>query len=125
MAVVTSGANTFCVGGRPSAQRRPQASRAARNAATLLCTATEHISLAYHENAIPVIREIVVENPSDQDLVDLRVRILIETSHPRGAGSGQYQRPKARSGTELEGEAPVTPRGEPGVGAGRQRRAAN
>ncbi|MFH6780893.1 DUF3320 domain-containing protein [Methylobacterium sp. MA0201] len=39
------------------------------------CTATEHVSLAYHENAIPVIREIVVTNPSDRDLVDLLIRV--------------------------------------------------
>ncbi len=39
------------------------------------CTATEHVSLAYHENAIPVIREIVVANPSDRDLVDLLIRV--------------------------------------------------
>lgn len=39
------------------------------------CTATEHVSLAYHENAIPVIREIVIANGSEQDLIDLSVRI--------------------------------------------------
>ncbi len=38
-------------------------------------TATEHISLAYYENAIPVLREILVANGSDADLVDLQVRI--------------------------------------------------
>lgn len=46
-----------------------------QDAVRVACTATEHVSLAYYENAIPVIREIVVANPSDEDLVDLRVRI--------------------------------------------------
>ncbi|KQP49025.1 DUF3320 domain-containing protein [Methylobacterium sp. Leaf108] len=41
----------------------------------IACSATEHVSLAYHENAVPVIREIVVANASDRDLVDIEVRI--------------------------------------------------
>ncbi|MCJ2036131.1 DUF3320 domain-containing protein [Methylobacterium sp. J-068] len=39
------------------------------------CEATEHVSLAYHENAIPVVREIVIRNASEEDLRDAEVRI--------------------------------------------------
>ncbi|WP_244481084.1 DUF3320 domain-containing protein [Methylobacterium sp. Leaf102] len=39
------------------------------------CSATEHVSLAYYENAIPVIREIVITNASEEDLTDLRLQI--------------------------------------------------
>lgn len=53
----------------------PVAETGIPEAVRVACTATEHVSLAYYENAIPVIREIVVANPSDEDLVDLRVRI--------------------------------------------------
>ncbi|WP_244625600.1 hypothetical protein [Methylobacterium mesophilicum] len=31
--------------------------------------------MAYHENAIPVVREIVITNASEQDLFDVRLRI--------------------------------------------------
>ncbi len=41
----------------------------------ITCSVTEHVSLAYHENAVPVIREVVVENSSEQELSDVRVRI--------------------------------------------------
>ncbi|KQP10137.1 DNA helicase [Methylobacterium sp. Leaf99] len=39
------------------------------------CEATEHVSLAYHENAIPVVREIVIRNGSETELRDVAVRI--------------------------------------------------
>lgn len=41
----------------------------------ITCTATEHVSLAHHENSVPVIREIVVANATDQDALDIRLRI--------------------------------------------------
>ncbi|MCJ2085328.1 DUF4011 domain-containing protein, partial [Methylobacterium sp. E-005] len=41
----------------------------------ITCAATEHVSLAYHENAIPVVREIVVTNATEVDLRDLKVQI--------------------------------------------------
>jgi len=44
-------------------------------AVEVACAATEHVSLAYYENAIPVIREILVTNATREDLVDLRLRI--------------------------------------------------
>ncbi|MCJ2084070.1 DUF3320 domain-containing protein [Methylobacterium sp. J-090] len=39
------------------------------------CEATEHVSLAYHENATPVVREIVIRNGSAAELRDVAVRI--------------------------------------------------
>ncbi|MCJ2095120.1 MULTISPECIES: hypothetical protein [unclassified Methylobacterium] len=44
---------------------------------------TEHVSLAYHENAVPVIRKAVVENPSERDLSDIRVHIESRPSYSR------------------------------------------
>lgn len=41
----------------------------------IACEATEYVSLAYLENAIPVIREIIVQNASDEDLRDIIVEI--------------------------------------------------
>ncbi|SEH89064.1 AAA domain-containing protein [Methylobacterium sp. 275MFSha3.1] len=41
----------------------------------ITCSATEHVSLAYHENAVPVVRELVVANASESDLIDVTLRI--------------------------------------------------
>ncbi|WP_286965180.1 DUF3320 domain-containing protein [Methylobacterium sp.] len=41
----------------------------------ITCSATEHVSLAYHENAVPVVRELVIANASEQDLLDVQLRI--------------------------------------------------
>ena len=41
----------------------------------ITCAATEHVSLAYHENAVPVVREVVIGNVSEHDLSDVRLRI--------------------------------------------------
>jgi hypothetical protein len=41
----------------------------------ITCSATEHVSLAYHENSVPVVREIVIANASEQDLTDVQLRI--------------------------------------------------
>ena len=41
----------------------------------ITCSATEHVSLAYHENAVPVVRELVIANASEQDRVDVQLRI--------------------------------------------------
>ena len=34
----------------------------------ITCAATEHVSHAYHVNAIPIVREIVVTNATEADL---------------------------------------------------------
>ena len=41
----------------------------------LAFTATDHVSLAYQANGIPVIREIVIANDTEANLVDLRLRV--------------------------------------------------
>lgn len=43
------------------------------------CATTEHVGLAYHQNFIPFVIEVVVENTSDQDVVDLALTVA---SHP-------------------------------------------
>lgn len=45
----------------------------------IACTTTEHVSLAYHQNAIPIVREIIVENASPSDLATVRLTL---SSHP-------------------------------------------
>lgn len=45
----------------------------------MTCSTTEHVGLAYHQNSIPFVSEIVVENTSDADAVDV---VLTVTSHP-------------------------------------------
>ena len=45
------------------------------NGLEITCSITKHVSIAYHENAVPVIREVVVENASEEELSDVRARI--------------------------------------------------
>ena len=61
--------------GEPGEAIDPAALPEAAQAIRLACTTTDHVSLAYHENAIPLIREIVIANASAHDLCDLSVRI--------------------------------------------------
>jgi hypothetical protein len=53
----------------------PSAGIGPEDAVRVACSATEHVSLAYYENAIPVIREIVITNASEEDLTDLQLQI--------------------------------------------------
>lgn len=46
---------------------------------SVTCATTEHVSLAYHQNSIPFVSEIVVENASDENAADLTLTV---TSHP-------------------------------------------
>jgi hypothetical protein len=46
-----------------------------RDEIQITCSATEHVSLAYHENAVPVVRELVIANASESDLTDVQLRI--------------------------------------------------
>ena len=39
----------------------------------IACEVTEHVSPAYHENAIPVIREIGIGNGTDADVLDIKL----------------------------------------------------
>ena len=43
---------------------------------SITCAVTEHISLAYHENAVPVVREVVVANGSEADLVEATLTLV-------------------------------------------------
>ncbi|MCJ2132773.1 hypothetical protein MKK69_01615 [Methylobacterium sp. J-026] len=45
----------------------------------IIFSVTEHVSLAYYENAAPVVREAMVEYALERDLSDNRVEI---ESHP-------------------------------------------
>lgn len=42
---------------------------------SIACSVTEHVSLAHHENAVPVLREVVVANGGDDDLVEVTLAI--------------------------------------------------
>ena len=37
----------------------------------IVCEATDNVGLAYHQNRVPVVREIVVENGGGEPLADL------------------------------------------------------
>ena len=49
---------------------------------TLAITAMPKVNLSFHQNAIPVVRELVVENTSEIDVRDLRIDL---TSTPEWA----------------------------------------
>jgi hypothetical protein len=51
-----------------------------QNGTVIRCATTEHVSLAHYQNAIPIVREISIENLSDEDLVDVSISI---SSHPQ------------------------------------------
>ena len=42
------------------------------------CSIADHISIAFHQNSIPAVYEIAVENGLDRDLTDVAVRIATE-----------------------------------------------
>ncbi|MGU3361954.1 DUF3320 domain-containing protein [Methylobacterium sp. M6A4_1b] len=69
----------------------------------LACTVSEHVGLAHQENAIPVIREIVVANASEEDLVDLRLRI---ESRPAVMPSLMLRIDRVAAGTQHTVEPP-------------------
>jgi very-short-patch-repair endonuclease len=45
---------------------------------SLSVVVSNHISAAFHQNSVPTIREITVENGTDRDLVDLEIEVASE-----------------------------------------------
>jgi very-short-patch-repair endonuclease len=54
------------------------------SAVTLTCSMVEHVSVAFQQNAIPVVQEIAVTNSSDRDLSEIEIHVATEPAfaHP-------------------------------------------
>jgi very-short-patch-repair endonuclease len=44
----------------------------------IVCSATENVNVAFYQNAVPIIRDLAVENTSGQDLSDIAVHLTAE-----------------------------------------------
>jgi len=44
----------------------------------IICAAAENINVAFYQNAVPIIRELTLENELGRDLTDISVRLSSE-----------------------------------------------
>jgi len=44
----------------------------------IICSAAENINVAFYQNAVPIIRELTLENELGRDLIDVSVRLSSE-----------------------------------------------
>src|SRR5262245_9879742 len=59
---------------------KEQTEETATGVLAVTCRATDSVNVAFYQNAVPIIRELAVENTSGRDLAEISVHLTAEPS---------------------------------------------
>jgi hypothetical protein len=70
------------------------------------CSAAENVNLAFYQNAVPIIRELAVENATGRDVSEIEVHL---SSEPPFVAPGVWRQGASTLGVRRQGRVPRLP----------------